>query len=172
MRTLIFILLVCGSITCSQAQTITRVYGFWHANHVGNIPKLPPAEESGSGGGNQPAPAAERPNSYYLYIESSQSKAPAIEWVFVKGMSYKASVTKLLQLPAEYEYYDGITSKKITLVPKGRKNVFIVSLIKPNGHVAYQAGVSKDIVVGYYVGKKSKMATLKKMTNLPSSVVQ
>jgi hypothetical protein len=166
------ILIICSTANHVAAQTITKIYGFWHANHVGNIPKLPPGEEAGTGNGNNPAETAKRPNSYYVFIESSTSRAPVIEWIYVQDKRYKTSVVKLQQLPAIYEYFDGISSKKITLVPKGRKHVFVVALIAPDGYIAYQSGVSNDIVVRYRNGKKGKTAVLKKMINLPSTVVQ
>ena len=152
------------------AQTITKIYGFWHINRMGNIPKLPVPEEGGEANGNNKIPPHVEPSkSYYIYFESSQAKAPVIKSVVVNGRKYKTTVLKLQQLPAVYEYNDGIGSKKITLIPKGRKNVFVIALAEPTGAVKAKTG--NEVAIETLELRKTKTTYLKKMKELPSSVV-
>lgn len=171
MRT-IFILLLGATVLNIQegrAQTINRLYGFWHVNHTGNIPKLPVPEEGE--GKNMPPAEPELSKSYYVYLESSTAKAPVIKRLSINGVTYKTTVMRVQQLPAVYEYFDGMQLKKVTLVPKGRKNVFVVALTEKSGTIALKKG-SSELMVEYTFGRNTRTIALKKMTVLPFSVVQ
>ncbi|MBL7727531.1 MAG: hypothetical protein JNM68_07600 [Dinghuibacter sp.] len=168
-----FLILLFGALVLqtkqADAQTINKLYGFWHVNHTGSIPVIPVPEEGN--GNNVPPPKAEPSRSYYVYFESSTTRAPLLRTVSINGVTYKTTVSSIQQLPAVYEYFDGMQSKKITLVPKGRKHVFVVALTEKSGTVPFKKGDS-ELKVSYNDGKRTKTIALKKMTVLPFSVVQ
>lgn len=146
----------------ATAQKITKAYGYWCVQMPGNIPVVP--EEANE----RNTPVYDRHESYFVYVESSQAKAPLIKSVSVRGAMFKATAVKQEQLPVEY--YTGVDNKKISLVPKGRKNVYVVVLGEYMGAVPYKDGTN-DMTIGYTDGNKSRWTVLSKMKQLPERIV-
>jgi hypothetical protein len=156
-----------------SAQSVKKIYAFWHVRHTGNIPKLPPVEEGDNGGGRQPR--AETPplqKSYYLYIECADAKAPVVSRVVFDGKIYNATVQKINTLPVEYEYFDGMKTDKITMVPKGRKNVYVVVLGEEKKDSLRMTERDYAVSIRYKTPKGEKLIQMKKAKELPPSVVQ
>lgn len=167
MKRIVLLMTVLLTAAVLHAQRITKVYGFWHYQPMGNIPKIP--VEEGGGGGGVKTERPERRKIFYVYIESSAAKAPEIQKITLQGKVYTAAVQKIETLPAEYVYFDGRQESKITLVPKGRKNVFALALTESN-ETAKAAG--SGLTINYKPGKKMYKASLARMKELPMAVVQ
>jgi hypothetical protein len=153
----------------SFAQKITKVYGYWHYQAMGNIPVIP-VEEGGNGSNPPKMKKPERRKVYYMYVECSGTQAPAISKIMLLGKTFTATVQKITELPAVYEYFDGQKTQKIDLVPKGRKNVFVVMLNETNAGGVQLA--STEAIIEYKSGRVIKKAVLAKMKELPMPVVQ
>lgn len=162
MYKLIFSLAVFFTGYFATAQKITKAYGYWHVQMPGNIPVVPKEANE------QNTPVYDRHESYLVYVESDQAKAPLIKSVSIRGAMFKATAVKQEQLPVEY--YNGVDNKKIDLVPKGRKNVYVVVLGDYVGAVPYKDGTN-DMTIGYTNGNKSSWFVLRKVKQLPERIV-
>lgn len=164
MRILLPLLLALCIGAKAPAQTITKVYGFWNSFIPGNIPVAPP--EYGKGD----TITYDQSITYHIFIESSSAKAPVVKSVNIKGAECSTRLVKQ-PVPATYTYNDGQQLRKITMVPKNRKNVYIVVIMD----IIRQAGkraTTNELVITYLDKGRKKTAVLKKMTELPVSITQ
>jgi hypothetical protein len=166
MKRFLLLLSLVGFLQMTDAQTITKIYGYWHYQAMGNIPRIPVEE----GGDPKQAKTPERRKTYYLYVACNSSKTPVFSKVIIEGRGYNVTVHKITTLPVSYTAFNGKQDSSITLVPRGRKNIYVLSLSESDAPAVQAAKTA--VTIEYKSGNTIKKATLARMKELPMPVVQ
>jgi hypothetical protein len=160
--------LLIGSVVLGQ--DVKAIYAYKHIVPMGNIPVIP-KERVEPNGNNQPQEDFNKPRwEYFIFVETTNGKAPEITKLMVDGVTYTFTAQKVTVFPQEYEYYNGSKQGKIVMLDSKKKNIYKLELNADTKVLAANTNKNK-VSIQYKFGKIIMLKVLSKIIDMPSSVV-
>jgi hypothetical protein len=127
---------------------------------------VPPQKDLEMGGKERNGTTPKRGYDYHLYLEVKKGVVPEIEYVWMNGAAYKASVLKV-QSPVTV---NTDVKTPYTVVKKSSNDIYVIAINDVQSKVLAAALAKNELVVGYKIKGRSGMILLKTVKLIPSEM--